>query len=267
MQISSIMPTSGSVVGVAMPISIVFSQPVAESARKAIESALTVHSSVPMTGAWHWFTSQRVDFRPTTYWTPGTKVSLAAAFDHLSNGNGRFGTQDYTVNFTIGADVETHVYADKHLTVVSENGKVVRSMPSDAGSPDWPSWDGTMAVIDKASSVRMTSCSVNITCDKSNPNYYDITLPWDVHLTFSGTYVHYSTGDPVPGHSYGSHGCVHLSLADAEWFYNLSKTGDPVTITGTPRGDAAGKNGYADYNLSWQQWLAGSKTGQFTTQA
>ncbi|MET9742636.1 trypsin-like peptidase domain-containing protein, partial [Streptomyces sp. NPDC006422] len=31
------------------------------------------------------------------------------------------------------------------------------------------------------------------TCDKNDPDYYDLTLPWDVHLTQSGTYVHYST--------------------------------------------------------------------------
>jgi len=40
--------------------------------------------------------------------------------------------------------------------------------------------------------------SVGISCDKSSPNYYDLTLPWDIHLTQSGTYVHYSTGDPYP---------------------------------------------------------------------
>jgi hypothetical protein len=111
----------------------------------------------------------------------------------------------------------------------------------------------------------MTSCSVGISCDKSSPDYYDLTLPWDVRLTNSGTYIHYSTGDPYPGHSVGSHGCVHLSLSDAKWYYNYVKQGDPVTITGSPRGKAAGDNGYADFNLSWTQWLQGSGSGQITT--
>jgi lipoprotein-anchoring transpeptidase ErfK/SrfK len=141
----------------------------------------------------------------------------------------------------------------------------VRTVPIDAGSKAWPSWDGTMAVIDKQPKVRMTSCSVGISCDKKDPDYYDLTLPWDVHLTNSGTYLHYSTGDPYPGHSVGSHGCVHLSLADAKWFYNYVKQGDPITITGSPRGKAAPDNGYADFNLSWSQWLAGSGSGAQTT--
>ncbi|WP_052434857.1 L,D-transpeptidase [Streptacidiphilus melanogenes] len=124
-----------------------------------------------------------------------------------------------------------------------------------------------MAVMDKQPEVHMTSCSVHITCDPGNPNFYDTTLPWDVHLTGSGTYVHYSDGDKHPGHSVGSHGCVHLSLADATWFYNYVHVGDPVTITGSPRGKAQADNGYASFDLTWQQWLAGSANGPETTAA
>jgi hypothetical protein len=60
---------------------------------------------------------------------------------------------------------------------------------------------------------------------------------------------------------------VHLSYADAKWYYDLAKQGDPVTVTGSPRGKADGDNGYADYDLSWPQWLAGSATKQLTTRS
>jgi len=267
MTIESIAPLDRTTVGVAMPISIVFAKPVKADARAGIEQQITLTTSVPMQGAWHWFSERRVDFRPTTYWTPGTTVAMVASFTHVGDGYGRYGTATYTRNFTIGDDIETHVYVDQHKTVVTQNGQVIRTMLSDAGNPTFPTWDGTMAVVGKAAKVRMTSCSVNITCDPKNPNFYDLTLPWDVQITWSGTYLHYSTGDPNPGHSYGSHGCVHLSWADSQWFYNLSKPGDPVTITGSPRGLAAGDNGYADYNVSWTDWLAGSATGQIATAA
>jgi lipoprotein-anchoring transpeptidase ErfK/SrfK len=265
MLLNSIAPLSGSTVGVAMPISIVFTDPVKASARKQIEGHIHVTTSVPVTGAWHWFSPRRVDFRPRRFWKPGTTVSMVARFDHLGDGHGRYGTHSYTRDFTIGADVRTHVYVNQHKTVVTRDGKVLRTMPSDAGSPDWPSWDGTMAVVNKSRKVRMTSCSVHITCDKSNPNFYDLVLPWDVRITWSGTFLHYSSGDPYPGHAYGSHGCVHLSYDNARWFYHLSKQGDPVTVTGSPRGKAAGDNGYAGYDLSWSQWLAGSGMKQLTT--
>ena len=267
MLLNSITPASGGTVGVAMPISVVFTKDVAKSARKAVEQHLEVTTSTPVTGAWHWFSATRVDWRPQNYWTPGTKVKVVADLTDVGDGYGRYGTHSYTHDFTIGSDTETTVSVPGHSMKVYRDGKLVKTMPIDAGSPSFPSWDGTMAITDKAREVRMTSCSVGIACSKSDPNYYDLTLPWDVHLTFSGTYIHYSTGDPYPGHSYGSHGCVHLSLSNAEWYYNYVKQGDPVTITGSPRGKAAGDNGYAAFNLSWSQWLSGSSAGATTTAA
>nr|WP_042393342.1 L,D-transpeptidase [Streptacidiphilus carbonis] len=267
MLLDSLTPAANADVGVAMPISIVFTKPVAASARKAIEQHLTVSASVPTTGAWHWFSDRRVDWRPESYWKSGTKVSVTAALTDVGDGNGDYGTHSYQHSFTIGSDVETTVSVTGHSMTVKNAGTVVRTMPIDAGSSTWPSWDGTMAVIDKAKTVRMTSCSVGISCDKNSSDYYDLTLPWDVHLTDSGTYIHFSTGDPTPGHSVGSHGCVHLSLSNSEWFYNYVKQGDPVTITGSPRGKAAADNGYAAFNLSWSQWLAGSSAGAQQTGA
>jgi lipoprotein-anchoring transpeptidase ErfK/SrfK len=265
MLLNTITPMDGSTVGVAMPVSVIFTDPVATSARANVEKHIKIATSVPTTGAWHWFSSTRVDFRPQSYWKAGTKVTVDANMTNVPNGNGRYGVHDYHHAFTIGDDNETTVSVPNHTLKVTHNGQVVKTLPIDAGSPTWPSWDGTMAVIDKAAKVHMTSCSVHISCDKKDPDYYDLTLPWDVHLTNSGTYIHYSTGDPQPGHSFGSHGCVHLSMADAKWFYNYVKQGDPVTITGSPRGKAAGDNGYADFNLSWSQWLQGSGSGQLTT--
>ncbi|WP_245687652.1 L,D-transpeptidase, partial [Streptacidiphilus griseoplanus] len=253
--LDSLAPADSATVGVAMPVSIVFTHPVAAGARKAVEQHLQVSSSVPVTGAWHWFSNRRVDWRPEQMWPTGAHVTVDAALDGVGDGNGRYGTHDYHHSFTIGDAVKTTVDVPGHSMKVYRNGSLVRTMPIDAGSPSFPSWDGTMAVLDKERSVRMTSCSVGITCDRGNPNFYDLTLPWDVHLTYSGTYVHYSTGDPQPGHSYGSHGCVHLSLANAKWYYDYVKQGDPVTITGSPRGKAAADNGYAAFNLSWSQWL------------
>jgi hypothetical protein len=54
-------------------------------------------------------------------------------------------------------------------------------------------------------------------------------------------------------------------MSDAKWFYNQVKQGDPVTITGSPRAKAPADNGYADFNLPWGQWLAGSASGEATT--
>nr|WP_067057160.1 L,D-transpeptidase [Streptomyces sp. FXJ1.172]WEP00275.1 L,D-transpeptidase [Streptomyces sp. FXJ1.172] len=262
MLLNTITPKDGTTVGVAMPVSVEFSKPVAASARATVERHLKVTTSTPVTGAWHWFGDTRVDWRPKDYWPAGTKVTVDADLTDVADGNGRYGTRSYRHTFTIGDDFRVAVSVPGHTMKITRDGKLIRTLPIDAGSPVFPSWDGTMAVMDKQRWVRMTSCSVGISCDKNDKaNYYDLTLPWDVQLTGSGTYVHYSDADPYPGHANGSHGCVHLSLADAEWFYDHVEQGDPVTIKGSPRGDTAADNGYAAFTLTWSQWLAGSATG------
>nr|WP_225448538.1 Ig-like domain-containing protein [Streptacidiphilus sp. P02-A3a] len=254
MLLDSITPEKGAVVGVAMPVSVVFSNPVADSARAVVEKQLKVTTSVPVTGAWHWFSSTRVDWRPESYWKSGTQVTVDADLDGVSNGNGRIGIHDYEHKFTIGSDIEAVVDAPAHTMKVTENGRLLRTLDVDTGGAGFQTWGGTMAVIDKESEVEMTSCSVGIQCNPNGPNYYDLKLPFDVHLTFSGTYVHYSSGDQDPGDS-SSHGCVHLSKPDAAWFYGIVQEGDPVTVNGVPK-NADPDNGYADFNLTWSQWTA-----------
>ncbi|MFI9724024.1 Ig-like domain-containing protein [Streptomyces sp. NPDC052396] len=271
MKLETISPDSGTV-GVAMPISVEFTKPVASSARAEVERHLKVTASTPVVGAWHWFRDDdghytRVDWRPKDYWPSGTKVTVNADLDGVGDGNGRYGTRAYRHSFTIGADFETTVSVPDHKMKITQNGKEVRSMPMDAGSEEFPSWDGTMAVMDRQRWVHMTSCSVGITCDKGNPNFYDTTLPWDVQLTNSGTYVHFSNQHPHPGHGEGSHGCIHLSEDDAQWYYNNVHLGDPVTIKGSPRGNTPADNGYAAFTLGWDKWLKDSATGQQTTGA
>lgn len=103
---------------------------------------------------------------------------------------------------------------------------------------------------------------------ESDPDYYHDYYPFAVELTTSGTYVHYSDGDPQPGHSAGSHGCVHLSMANAQWFYAFARQGDPVTITGSASPAAPADNGYADYDVTdWSTWISpnASGLGQLTT--
>ena len=65
-------------------------------------------------------------------------------------------------------------------------------------------------------------------------------------VTFSGDYYHdapWSMGSQ--GSSNVSHGCVNLSPADAQRYYNLAVPGDPITITGSTK---AGKwdDGWTD---------------------
>ena len=87
---------------------------------------------------------------------------------------------------------------------------------------------------------------------------YSISVPWSVRFTWSGDYLHdayWSVGEQ--GFTNVSHGCINMSPANAETYYNLAVPGDPVTVTGSPRAGEWG-NGWTMWFLSWKQWVRGS---------
>jgi lipoprotein-anchoring transpeptidase ErfK/SrfK len=64
--------------------------------------------------------------------------------------------------------------------------------------------------------------------DMTGPDYYFPDVP---HVMFfhkdyglHGTYWHENFGTPM------SHGCVNLSIPDAEWLYNFSRVGTVVNV-------------------------------------
>ena len=100
------------------------------------------------------------------------------------------------------------------------------------GRDKYPTKSGVHVVSDKAPKIIMDSATVGIPRNSAD-GYYE-TVFWDVRISNSGEFVHaapWSVGDQ--GHVNVSHGCVNVSTADAEWFYNYSQVGDVVTVVGT----------------------------------
>jgi lipoprotein-anchoring transpeptidase ErfK/SrfK len=252
---ASVYPANHSMAGVAQPVVIEFDHPITDKA--AVERALSVTSNPPQPGSWGWLSSQRVDFRPENYWKPGTKVSVDIAMDGVDIGGGKYATKDRSVDFTIGRDQETVVDLKSDRATVYRDGKQVHSFSVSGGMPGLDTWGGTFAVIDKASDVRMDSRTAGL------GDAYDIPdVKWDVHFTYSGSYVHsapWSEGDQ--GVRNVSHGCVGTNPDDAEWFYDNTLPGDVIKVTGTPRTGALG-NGFNEWQASWAQWQARSALGR-----
>jgi lipoprotein-anchoring transpeptidase ErfK/SrfK len=249
-----IAPLEGEVVGVGMPIIVYFSAAVTNEA--AVERALTVDSAVPVVGSWHWYGNKEVHYRPMQYWPAGDVVTLHANLKGIDAGNGVWGTENRTLNFSIGASQISTVDAVTDKMTVVVNGVVARTMAVSTGRDKYPTTSGIHVVLDKAPSVIMNSATVGI--PKGNPDYYYETVLWDVRISWSGEYVHSAPWSvSEQGRENVSHGCVNASPADAQWFYNLSRRGDIVTVTGTPRPLESG-NGWTDWNMSWAQWISGS---------
>jgi lipoprotein-anchoring transpeptidase ErfK/SrfK len=257
----TVSPGTGSVVGVGAPIIIRFDQTVTN--RAAVERALVVTSSVPVVGAWHWFGSNEVHFRPQTYWPAHTTVDVKLNLNGVVAGPGLWGGRNYDSKFTIGDSHVALVDARAETFTVRVNGKVTGVWPTSLGRPQFATRSGTYIVLDTTPKIEMTSCSARIQCVKGAPNYYDLWVSWDVRLTNSGTFVHaapWSVGNQ--GRANVSHGCVNLSTAHGEAFYHLSRYGDIVTVVHSSRTPAdllaSGDPGMVDWNWTWSTWVGGS---------
>jgi len=234
--------------GVGMPIILTFSQPITDKA--AVERAITLQTSKPVTGAWYWDGNQTLDFRPRDYWPAHTTVAFTGHFDGVKAGSGLYGYHTLTQTFRIGDSVIAVASTTTHKTQIYINGKLRYNWPISSGKPGDATPDGSYLTIEKENPVRMIGPG------------YNLLVPWSVRFTFSGDYYHdayWSVGEQ--GFENVSHGCVNLSPADAETYYKLAVPGDPITISGSPK---SGKwdNGWTEWFLSWKQYLRGSATGE-----
>ncbi|HJZ02961.1 MAG TPA: Ig-like domain-containing protein, partial [Streptosporangiaceae bacterium] len=235
--------------GVGMPIILYFSQRITDKA--AVERALQVTTSVPVVGSWYWddpcnMAPTCVYFRPRNYWPSGTTISFTGHLNGVQGAPGLYGAHTLTQTFNIGPSLIAIGNTRTHRTQIYYNGKLRYDWPISSGRPGDDTPNGSYLTIEKANPVQMTCPG------------YSISVPWSVRFTFSGDYYHdayWSVGEQ--GFENVSHGCVNLAPANAETYYNLAVPGDPITITGSPKG-GNWDNGWTEWFLSWSQYLQGS---------
>ncbi|GGV39139.1 Ig-like domain-containing protein [Streptomyces spectabilis] len=258
--IGSYAPDGGTTVGVGMPVSFNFDKAITN--KKDVQQHITVTSSSGQKVVGHWFGNQRLDFRPQEYWKAGSKVTMKIALDGVKGGNGITGVQDKTVTFTIGRKQVSTVDVGAKKMTVERDGKVLKSVPISAGSPQNPTYNGQMVISEKFVQTRMNGSTVGFGGE------YDIKdVPHAMRLSTSGTFIHgnYWSSPSIFGSSNTSHGCVGLQDAQGaqsdtmgKWFYDNSLIGDIVTVKGSPDKTIAPDNGLNGWNMSWSQWTAGS---------
>jgi lipoprotein-anchoring transpeptidase ErfK/SrfK len=248
---------AGETVGVGMPIMINFSRPITDQA--AVERALQIWSSKPVTGAWYWVNSTSVWFRPRHYWPTHTRVRFTAHLAGLQGAPGVYGKSDLTQHFRIGDSLIAVASAATHQMRVWRNGRLAGDWPVSTGRPGMDTPGGRYLSVAKGSPVDMDSASYGV--GPGMPGYYNELVYDAVQFTFSGDYVHsapWSVGEQGIGNV--SHGCVNLAPGYAAWFYGHSMLGDPISVVGSPVAGTWG-DGWTIYFLGWRKLLAGSATG------
>lgn len=252
---ASVAPLNGETVGVAMPIQIFWNNPVKD--RAAVEKRLTVKTSVPVEGSWHWVSSKQVNYRPKTYWPAGTKVSVLIDTQGVNAGANIWGSASRKIDFAIGRSVITKIDVKKHTMTVAINGKLARTIPITAGKSGFTTRSGTKVIMEKYATKRMDARTVGI--KPGDPEYYDIhDVKWAQRVTNSGEFIH---GAPWSSGSQGtenvSHGCIGMSLPNGQWYFSQTLRGDPVVVVGTTR-TMEPNNGWTDWNVPWATYKAAS---------
>ncbi|MBT2395871.1 Ig-like domain-containing protein [Streptomyces sp. ISL-100] len=264
--IGNFTPDDGSKVGVGMPVSINFDKPITDKA--AVQKGITVTSSSGQEVVGHWFSSQRLDFRPQEYWKGGSTVTMKLALDGVEGAEGIYGVQDKTVTFTVGRNQVSTVDAKSKTMTVTQDGKTIKTIPISAGAPENPTYNGQMVISEKFKETRMDGSTVGFT-KKDGKGEYDIKdVPHAMRLSTSGTFIHgnYWGADSIFGGANTSHGCVGLNDAKGAndpnqpgaWFFNNSIVGDVVVVKNSPDKTIKPDNGLNGWNMDWEQWKAGS---------
>ncbi len=251
----SLIPAPDSEVGVGQPVVVRFDTAVTD--RAATEKALTVTANPPQPGSWFWMSNTEVHYRPQSYWQPGSTVTVNARLYGVDLGDGVYGQTDRTGTFRVhDAWIAKADGATKTMQIFN-NDQLVKTMPISLGSPGFPTHNGPHVISDKQPSIIMDSCTYGV-C-KGQPGYYRERVDLDERISNDGEFVHsapWSVGQQ--GDSNVSHGCVNLSPANAQWFYDHFGLGDVVEIINSGGHPLPVWDTYGDWTLSWSQWQAGS---------
>jgi lipoprotein-anchoring transpeptidase ErfK/SrfK len=104
------------------------------------------------------------------------------------------------------------VYRSRGVTLLVDNGRVVRAVHSSSGRPGWSTPGGTFSVVRK----ELLSWSVP----------FQVLMPYASYFVGGIAFHGYSDVPAYPA----SHGCVRLSLPEAPFVYEFARPGTPVAV-------------------------------------
>jgi len=225
-------PVNGSMVGVAKPIIINFARPIAD--RPMAEQAIHISSSPPVPGKFYWMSDTQVRWRPIDFWPANTVVNIDAS-----------GTKS---SFRTGESLVATI-DDKTLQMqIVRNGELEKTFPVSLGKKGYETKNGTYYVLEKFADMVMDSSTYGVPVD--SPEGYKLKVQDAVRIDNSGIFVHsapWSVGSQ--GEENVSHGCINLSPANAQWFFDSFGSGDPVVIKNTNGGPYNQNDGAQDWQI------------------
>ena len=248
---------NGTTVGVAAPIIITFAEPVDDKAAAQASFKVTTDKG-DIEGSWGWLQDEDIQntgvkqslahFRPAVYWPAYTNVHVQADLQGINLGDGAWGQEDISSDFTIGRAQIVEADVNTFRMVVRVDDKIVKNYPVSYGKESVPG--------------RATVSGIHVVTEKyptfemCNPefDYCNLEEKWAVRINNNGEFIHENAlTTPYLGKENVSHGCINMGVGDAEDYYNSAIYGDPVEVknTGAPMTE---KDALYDWIYSYSDW-------------
>lgn len=248
-------PIPDSTVGIGQVISFRFQYAVED--RHMAQDNIEITTEPHVDGQFFWLNNRELRWRPKDFWEPGTQVSVKANIYGKKLGEGHWGGDDQSTNFTIGDAVITTADDNTKTITVTRNGEVVKEMPTSMGSAQFPTPNGTYVVGDRNEDIVMDSSTFGLPID--DPNGYRTNVQYATQMSWSGIYIHAAPWSVwAQGKQNTSHGCLNVSTPNAKWFLDNAKRGDVVVVKNTQGGTLSGYDGLGDWNIPWDVWGKGN---------
>lgn len=243
----------GQTVGVAAPVILQFDGPIADKA--AVERALSIVTEPPVEGSWAWLPDEvqgaRVHWRSRDYFPAGTTVRVDAKLYGLAFGDGAYGAQDMSLEFSIGRRQVVRAEVSSHRIQVVRDEGVIMDFPCSYGEGDQPrnvTRNGIHVVTEKYADFYM-----------SNPaaGYSNVHERWAVRISNNGEFIHANPASAgAQGNTNVTNGCINLSTEDAEQYFASAIYGDPVEVTGSSIMLSYADGDIWDWAVAWDDWVA-----------
>ncbi len=239
-------PADGDVVGIGEPVAIRFDENIAN--RAAAQKAINITTNPPVEGAFYWLNNREVRWRPERFWKSGTTIDVAVNTYGVDLGDGMFGEDNVKTHFTIGDEVISTADDTTKTVTVRVNGDVVKTMPTSMGKDSTPTANGVYIIGGRFKHIIMDSSTYGVPVNSAYG--YRTTVELAVRFDDSGDFVHsapWSVDDQ--GKRDVSHGCINISPANAQWFFNNFNAGDAIVVKNSSGGTYSRHDGSNDWQL------------------
>jgi lipoprotein-anchoring transpeptidase ErfK/SrfK len=253
---------TGGTYGMGQPVIVAFGHAVSNKA--AAEKAIVVETTPAVEGRFYWVSGSIVHWRPAKYWAKGTTIKVRVKTFGVNLGGGVYGAADRETHFSIGRSLLAVCDNNTHRTKVYIDGKMVRDLACSTGRGGYTKgangqqihfWtqEGPHVVLSKEKTHTMSSASYGLT-DPKNPYYYaPEVVQLCTRITYSGEFLHAAPWNHSLGRANISHGCINLSVSDAQWVYDNLIVGDVVDVRNSPK-PLPISDGLGDWTVAYDKY-------------